>query len=166
MIVSYFDVGRIEEKQDVNPEGWSPGGLTLLGVRVVEGNERDVGLSIAFVGSSLSSAKAAPVSSTIFMDKEEALAFKKAIEDEIDYVAQWQKKPPQHQEFMRWRSIEGFSIAVGPNSSGDSFFTLFWPGSDSGNALDSQVTLQLPQDAGQQLIVKIDAALNLANGRD
>ena len=165
-IVSYFEVGRIEEKQDVNAEGWKPGGVTLLGARVIEGRERDVGLSLTLEGAMPSSASGTPSTSTIFMDREDALAFKKAIEDEIDYVAQRQKKPPQHHEFMRWRSIEGLSITVGPQSSGDSFFTLYGPGSDSGNAFDSRVMLQLPQEAGQQLIVKIDAAMNLANGSD
>jgi hypothetical protein len=156
-----FDAGRVEARPDANPNATIPGFVTVGGMRITEGTKRTVGVSFVFVGSASPNSAERPTSSGIVMDDEEVEALKQAIQQEVDYVAKWQTKPPQHREFMVWRSVEGLSITVTPDSTSDSFFgvSIHKPNSEN-------VSLSLSLDAGRQLLAKADAALNLANGNE
>jgi len=160
-VESMFDAGRIGARPDTNPNATVPGFVTVGGVRITEGAERTVGVSLVLVGSASPNSAERPTTSGIIMDEEEVAALKHAIQQEIDYVSKLQKQPPQHHEFMVWRSVEGLSITVNPESNSDSFFAVSVNKPSSEN-----VSLSLSLDAGKQLLSKADAALNLANGNE
>jgi hypothetical protein len=156
-----FDAGRVEARLDANSNGSAPGFVTVGGMRITEGTKRTVGVSLVFVGPASRNSAESPTSSGIIMDEDEVAALREVIKQEIGYVENRQKKPPQHREFMVWRSVEGLSISVDADSNSESFFSF-----SNHEPNSATVFLSFSLDAGKQLLAKMDAALNLANGNE
>jgi hypothetical protein len=140
-----------------------PGFVSVSGIRITEGNKKTVGIILSLSDSTSAEEKESRKTSIINMDAEEALEFKKAMQQEIDYALACMKNPPKHQGDMIWRSAEGLSIAVSSHAEGAAFFTLSPPPKE---ADPSFVGLSLSLDAGRQLMAKLDDALNVANAND
>ena len=157
-ITSIYEAGRVEAKSDTDSNDSIPGYMTVEGIKIMDGGTRTVGIAFHLVGPAARDSKETLKSSSVIMDAEEVSALRKVFQQEIEYVAERQKKPSQHHEFMSWQSVEGMSISVSPNSSNESFFGIGINKSGS-DSLD----LSLSLDAGKQLMVKIDAALKLAS---
>jgi len=156
--------GRVDALPDIYNQSTSiPGFIDVSGIRIMEGSKRTVGVVLGLSDSTSPEEKKSRKISTLEMDADEALEFKKAVQQEIDYALVCMKSPPKHQGDMIWRSAEGLGIAVSSDTGNAAFFTLSLSPND---ANPGYISLSLSLDSGRQLMAKVDDALNVANGND
>src|ERR1017187_1071292 len=153
--------GRVDTHLDDNSSDSIPGFIGVSGLRITEGNEKNVGITVVLSDSTSPEKKNSRTMTSVVMDSEEALRLEKVMQQEMDYVAQCIKNPPKHHEDMIWISAEGMSIEVSSDASSGAFFHI---ARSSGEPDSMYLSLSFSMESGRQLMAMVDNALDVANG--
>ena len=116
-------------------------------------------MSLIFAGPTFPENKSPRKTAVAYLDKAEIEEMRNAIQNAHNYILKAASTPPQNQEEMDWKSIEGVTIAAGFSKGNP----VYYASAPVHNGDDSDtVGISLKSEDLDLLMTKIQAALNSA----